>query len=235
MLGKRRFRPALLPGVAALAAIALTVSLGNWQSRRAEEKLAFGRELDDAAQRAVLALPPQPVAAHDYEFHGISARGEYSARHTILLDNKVMRGNAGYQVLTPLRIAGGDTYVLVNRGWVAAGPRRDVLPQVRTPAGTETVKGIAIVPSSHILELGEKTEEGIVWQNLVLARYAKWSGLKLQPVVLQQTSDTADGLVRIWDRPDTGVDKHRGYAFQWYALAATILISYVAFSFKRTA
>lgn len=235
MLGRRRFRPALLPGVAALAAIALTLSLGNWQSRRAEEKLAFGRELDDAAQRAVLALPPQPIAAHDYEFHAISARGEYSAKHTVLLDNKVMRGNAGYQVLTPLRIAGGDTYVLVNRGWVAAGPRRDILPQVQTPAGTETVQGIAIVPSSRILELDEKTEEGIVWQNLVLARYAKWSGLKLQPVVLQQTSDAADGLVRHWDRPDTGVDKHRGYAFQWYALAATILVFYVAFSFKRTA
>ena len=235
MLGTRRFRPAFLPGVAALVAIALTVSLGNWQSRRAEEKLALGRELDDAARHAVLALPSRQVDAHDYEFRSISVRGEYSAKHTILLDNRVLRGSAGYQVLTPLRIAGGDTYVLVNRGWVAAGVRRDRLPQIQTPAGIATVEGIAIVPGSRIFELDAKTEEGIVWQNLVLARYAKWSGLELQPIVLQQTSDAADGLVRAWGRPDTGADLHRGYAFQWYALATMILISYVAFSFKIAA
>ena len=235
MLGKWRFRPSFLPGVAVLAAIALTVSLGNWQSRRAEEKLALGRDLDNAAHHAVLALPASPVDVHDYEFRRISARGEYSARHSILLDNKVLRGSAGYQVLTPLRLAGGDMYVLVNRGWVAAGARRDLLPQIRTPAGVAAVEGIAIVPSSRIFELGANTEEGIVWQNLVLARYAKSSGLKLQPIVLQQTSAAADGLARVWARPDTGVNTHRGYAFQWYALATTILMAYVAFSLKRTA
>jgi surfeit locus 1 family protein len=231
----RRFRPALLPGLAALAAIALTLALGNWQGRRAEEKFALGRGLDDAASHAAVALPARPVDARDYEFSRISARGEYSARHTILLDNKVLRGVAGYHVLTPLKIAGGDMYVLVNRGWIAAGTRRENLPQIRTPAGTETVEGIAIAPSSRILELDPKTEEGIVWQNLVLARYAKWSGLRLQPIVLQQTSEAADGLVRVWERLDTGADRHRGYAFQWYALATTILIFYVALGFKRAA
>jgi len=233
MLGNRRFRPAFLPGVAALAGIALTVSLGNWQVRRAEEKLALGRDLDDAARHAVLALPSQPVDARDYEFRRVSARGEYADKFTILLDNKVLHGTAGYQVLTPLRIAGGDMYVLVNRGWVAAGLRRDTLPQIPTPAGTRVVEGVAVVPSGRIFELDAKTEEGSVWENLVLARYAKWSGLRLQPVVIQQTSDAADGLVRAWGRPDTGVNMHRGYAFQWYALAATILITYVALSFKR--
>lgn len=235
MLGDRRFRPTFVPGVAALAAIVFTVSLGNWQTRRAEEKLARGRDLDEASRLAVLALPPRPVDAHDYEFRSVSARGEYSARHTILLDNKVLRGAPGYEVVTPLKIAGGDIYVLVNRGWVAAGLRRDILPQIRTPGGSQTVGGIALVPSSHIFELDANTEEGVVWQNLVLARYAKWSGLKLQPIVLQQSSDAADGLVRAWARPDTGADKHRGYAFQWYALATAVFIAYVAFSFKRPA
>ncbi len=235
MPGNRSFRPAFLPGALALAAIALTVSLGNWQSHRAEEKLGFGREADLAARQAILALPPSPVDAKTYAFSRVSARGEYLADYTILLDNKVLRGVAGYQVLTPMRIAGGEMHVLVNRGWVAAGVRRDSLPRIQTPTGTELVEGIAVVPSSHIVELDAKTEEGMVWQNLVLARYAKWSKLKLQPVVLQQTSDAADGLARVWDRPDTGADKHRGYAFQWYALAVTVLIAYVVLSFKRPA
>lgn len=235
MLGNRRFRPALLPGLAALAGIALTVSLGNWQTRRAEEKIALARDLDDAARHAVLALPSQPVDAHDYEFRRVSVRGEYLPKYTILLDNKVLNGNVGYQVLTPLKIAGGDMYVLINRGWVNAGLRRDILPQIPLPAVNASVEGIAMVPSSHFFELDAKTVEGSVWQNLVLGRYAKWSGLKLQPIVLQQTSDAADGLVRAWGKPDTGVNMHRGYAFQWYALATAILITYVALSFKRPA
>ena len=235
MRANRSFRPAFVPGMAALAAIALTLALGNWQSRRAEEKFALGRDLDEAARRPVLILPPGPIEAQGYEFSRVGARGEYSARHTILLDNKVLRGVAGYQVLTPLKTSGDGIHVLVNRGWVAAGPRRDSLPQIRTPAGIETVEGIAVVPSTHFLELSAKTEEGIVWQNLVLERYAKWSGLKLQPIVVQQTNDAADGLVRAWERPDTGAGRHRGYAFQWYALATTILILYVALSFKRAA
>jgi surfeit locus 1 family protein len=26
----------------------------------------------------------------------------------------------------------------------------------------------------------------------------------------------------VWPRPDAGVERHRGYAFQWYSLAALI-------------
>ncbi|HWR87335.1 MAG TPA: hypothetical protein VN277_02820, partial [Acidiferrobacterales bacterium] len=44
--------------------------------------------------------------------------------------------------------------------------------------------------------------------------------LDLQPVLVQQTSVADDALVREWERPDLGIDKHRGYALQWYALAA---------------
>ena len=235
MRSRRRFRPALLPTFAALAGIALTVALGNWQTRRAEEKLALGRRLDAAANGPVFALPARAVAARDYEFRRVSVRGEYSPRHTILLDNKVHDGVAGYEVLTPLRIAGGERYILVNRGWVAAGLHREVLPVVRTPSGEASVEGIAVVPNPYVFELGSNTEQGIVWENLVLARYAKWSGLKLQPIVLQQTSPADDGLLRAWTRPDTGEARNRGYAFQWYALATTILIIYVALSFRRRA
>jgi surfeit locus 1 family protein len=231
----RRFRPAVAPGVAALLAFALAVSLGNWQTRRAAEKLALAEALQQGSQRAVLALPARPVDARDYEFSRVSARGEYSAKHTILLDNKVLRGVVGYQVLTPLKISGGDLHVLVNRGWVAAGSRRDSLPQIQTPAGMQFVEGIALVPGSRIFELGATTEDGMVWQNLVLARYEKWSGLKLQPVVLQESGDAADGLKRVWERPDTGVNTHRGYAFQWYSLAVLIVVLYVVLSFKRPA
>ena len=65
-LKNRRFRPAILPGIAALPAVALTASLGNWQTRRAAEKLAPAQTLEDGAQRTVLALPATPVDARDF-------------------------------------------------------------------------------------------------------------------------------------------------------------------------
>jgi surfeit locus 1 family protein len=52
-------------------------------------------------------------------------------------------------------------------------------------------------------------------------------------VVLQQTNDASDGLVREWDRPDLGIDKHRGYALQWYSLAGLTAVLLLALSLKR--
>jgi len=77
--------------------------------------------------------------------------------------------------------------------------------------------------------------EGKVWQNLTLERYRDAFPLALQPVVIQQESPLDDGLVREWDAPDLGVDKHRGYAFQWLALALTILVFYIVTHVGRTA
>ena len=53
--------------------------------------------------------------------------------------------------------------------------------------------------------------------------------------VVQQTNDTGDGLRRVWPRPDAGVDKHRGYAFQWYSLAALIAVLTLFFGGKVAA
>ena len=39
-------------------------------------------------------------------------------------------------------------------------------------------------------------------------------------------------LVRNWPAPDTGIDKHRGYAVQWYALAAMAALFFVITGFR---
>jgi surfeit locus 1 family protein len=66
-----------------------------------------------------------------------------------------------------------------------------------------------------------------------MERYAQWSGLALQPVLVQQTSAAADGLAREWSRPDTGVQKHRGYAMQWYLFAILVIVLYVSLNLRR--
>ncbi|HUL93099.1 MAG TPA: SURF1 family protein [Burkholderiales bacterium] len=228
----RSFRPGWIPSLVAAAFIALSVALGNWQTRRAEEKLEAGRMLDEAARGPVLQVPADRVDAAGFERRRVSARGTFVARATLYLDNKVIHGAAGYQVVTPLGLEGGGTYILVNRGWIAAGDRSR-LPEAPAPEGVQTVEGVAVVPGTRFLELAPEADSGKLRQNLVLSREEKRLGLSLQPFVIEQTSEGQDGLVRAWERPDSGVDRHRGYALQWYSFAALAAVFYVAFAFKR--
>ena len=229
----RAFRPGIAPGVAAAAFIALAISLGNWQARRAEEKLELGRRLDEGAKGPVLSVSSVRLDASAVERRRVSARGRFVARAVLLLDNKVLHGAAGYNVLTPLKLEGGeDLHVLVNRGWIAAGDRSR-LPAVPTPEAAQTIEGIAVTPSRRFFELAPEAASGPLRQNLVPEREEKRLGLLLQPFVIEQTSDASDGLAREWRRPDTGVDRHHGYALQWYSFAALAAALYVALSFKR--
>ncbi|HEX9570909.1 MAG TPA: SURF1 family protein [Burkholderiales bacterium] len=231
-IGERVFRPGLATSVAAAAFIALTVSLGNWQTRRAEEKLELGRRLDEAAKGPVVSVPSVRLDASAFDRRRVSARGRLVARATLLLDNKVLRGVAGYHVLTPLRLEGGELHLFVDRGWIASGDRSR-LPSVPTPEGLQTIEGIVVVPSRRYIELAPEAASGPLRQNLVLEREEKRLALKLQPFVIEQTSEAPDGLARAWDRADTGVERHRSYALQWYSFAVLAAILYVVLSFKR--
>jgi surfeit locus 1 family protein len=229
----RRFRFRPLLALATVAFCAAAVAAGLWQTRRAEEKAAIQARLDRLAVDAPVTLPATRVDAGEYAQRRVIAQGEFDDARTILLDNKVLRGRTGYHVVSPLRLSGGDRYVLVDRGWVAAGRTRDELPRVPTPAGAQRVEGTAIAPGP-VYELAAEQTPGRVWQNLELDRYAKWSGLALQPVMILQTSAADDGLAREWVRPDVGVEKHRIYALQWYSFAALAGVLYVFFSFRRS-
>jgi surfeit locus 1 family protein len=227
-----RFRPGVAWSLAAATFIALTVSLGNWQTRRAQEKLELSRKIEQSNREPLFSIPSTRVAAVEFERRRVSARGRFLEPATLLLDNKVLRGVAGYHVLTPLALEGGELHVLVNRGWIAAG-ERSRLPNVPAPEGSQTIQGIAVVPSRRFVELAPESASGPLRQNLVLEREEKRLALKLQPFVIEQTSDAQDGLAREWERPDVGVDRHRGYALQWYSLAVLAAILYVVLSFKR--
>jgi surfeit locus 1 family protein len=135
-------------------------------------------------------------------------------------------------VMTPLKIDGGDLCILVDRGWVAAGSSRAVLPQVGTPPGEQMLEGIAVRPP-RFFEFGNATPAGPVWQNVTIERFQAATGLALQPFLMRQTSAAADGLTHIDERPDTGVNMHRGYAFQWFTFATLVVILYIALNFKR--
>ncbi|HJT61520.1 MAG TPA: SURF1 family protein [Burkholderiales bacterium] len=202
------FRPRLWALALAAAACAAGIALGNWQSRRADEKRALAEHL----QRIVVT-------------------GEFLPERTVLLDNKLRGGRAGYEVVAPLRLAEG-IHVLVNRGWIAAPPRRDQLPQVVTPPGRLRVEGVVLSHLPRTLKLGDP-EKGPVRQSVELKEFAAETGLTLQAFVIQQHSDTGDGLARDWPPPDAGIEKHQAYSFQWYSLAALAVVLGLVLSFRR--
>src|SRR5258708_6758365 len=206
------FRPrAWVLELAALACAAF-IALGNWQTRRADEKRALGARLET-----------------------VSVSGSFVPKYSVMLDNKLRHGKAGYEVVTPLRLAGTDLHVLVNRGWVQAPPTRDVLPEVRTPSGEVRVEGVALERFPRLLNM-EKNEKGKVRQSLELQSFSAETGLRLQPRVIEQHSPADDGLLREWPRPDAGIENHERYALQWYSLEVLAALLGLVFSlrYKRT-
>ena len=230
--GAYEFRPRRWGSVAAVAGIALTLALGQWQIGRAQYKENLQQRYDAQTREPAVRIGGQPVARDGILFRRVEVRGEFVPQHTVFVDNRIHEHRPGYHVTTPLRIAGSQRYVLVNRGWVV-GNRDRSLPQVSTPAGEQVVQGVAVAWSERYLELSTKVAEGNVWQNLVFERYRQAMGLELQPFVLQQESGADDGLVREWSRADLGRNTHLAYAFQWYAMSLAILIYYLVTHVKR--
>jgi surfeit locus 1 family protein len=202
------FRPRLWVALLAATGCAAGIALGHWQSGRAAEKRAAPAQVER-----------------------VSVTGAFVPQHTVLLDNKLRHGQPGYEVVTPLALAGSNAHVLVNRGWIAAPRTRDVLPDVRTPAGVQRIEGVALERLPRILVREEA--KGKVRQTVDIQAYGNETGLRLQPRIIEQHSAADDALLREWPRPGLGVEKHESYALQWYSLAALAAILGVIFSFRK--
>lgn len=228
-----------LPTVAALCVVAVTVSLGNWQLRRADEKEALLRQRAQAERALPVTLPRSPADPAGLDGRRVVVRGTYVPARTVFIDNRARNGIAGFHVVMPLRIEGSERSVLVMRGWVARDPQeRTRLPDIPTPSGVTEVTGVAEAAIPQAFELKAAPAPGPedrIWQNLDYEVFESWSQMTLQRVLVRQSPDPGfeDGLIR--DPAAAGPDgaKNRGYAFQWYALAATTIGLWGYFTFFR--
>jgi surfeit locus 1 family protein len=216
--------PRMLPTFATIVAVTLFVVAGNWQRGRMEAKGRLKVQLDAAAESAAVALPVGVVDWPSWRFRNVVVTGTFDGVRQILIDNKVHVGVVGYDVVTPLKLADGRA-VLVDRGFVAAGPSRAELPSTPAPNGEIVVRGRINIPAAGYFELGHDPAIGPVWQHLDPRRYAEATGLPVLPIVIEATAPTAGdaALVRDWTAPDLGIERHRIYMVQWYAFAAMAL------------
>ena len=232
--------------LATLASAGLTAGLGFWQLDRAGQKQAL--------QAAVVAVG-EKTPLHTAELGGLAdsaesiqaqvhrrvlLRGHWLTERTVFLDNRAMNGRSGFFVLTPLQLEGRAEVVLVQRGW---SPRdandRSRIQSVPAPAELVSVAGRLIAAPSKVYEFAS-TPVGVIRQNLDLQAFAGEIGRPVLPITVLQLEDArrgdqvlADGLLRAWQPPDSGLHKHYGYAFQWFLLSALILGLYVWFQTIR--
>jgi surfeit locus 1 family protein len=219
----------LLITLATLLGMGITVSLGRWQLSRAAEKEALQASMDGQSSKYLLdtallvSAPDTKPLVHQHA----RLRGQWVADQTVYLDNRQMNAKVGFFVLTPLLLEGSAQVVLVQRGWVQRNfEQRDKVPAIETPLGTVTVEGRMAPPPSKLFELG-KPEASVIRQNLDLEQFRAQTRLPLLSVMLMQTGAASEGLLREWPAVNLGVEKHYGYALQWFGIAAALALLYL--------
>jgi surfeit locus 1 family protein len=237
-VGSRIFAPRPFTTLLTIVLIAMLISLGRWQLRRADEKRVLFDSFaagTDATRLIDLGTPRLPRYQH------IEASGHYDQARQILIDNMVNADRAGYFVITPFALTGGG-WVLVNRGWVPLGASRAVRPTIPVTSDTRRLHGRADNLPSPGIQLGTKGKLASPYPVVAafpthaelaqLLGESSWT--KATDLVLLDSVEP-DGYVRSWAPPGFPPMRHIGYAVQWFALALTLLVIYVVTNLRRDA
>ena len=235
-IGSRIFAPRLFTTLLTIVMIALLISLGRWQLRRAEEKRILFDSFaagTDAAQPIDLSTPRVRRYRH------IEVGGRYDETRQILIDNMVHGERAGYFVITPFALSGGG-WLLVNRGWVPLGASRAVLPSIPVPGNTRNLRGRADNMPSPGIQLGTKAALAPPYPVVAgfpshddIARLLQISSWTSAADLVLLDPGEPDGYVRDWTPPGFPPMRHIGYAVQWFALSLTLLVIWVVTNLRR--
>ncbi len=243
MLLKPFSRRWILTTLLVIAAALVLVRLGIWQLDRLAERKAFNARVE-----AVINLPAFQLTAQsagddltNMEYRKIEVHGVYDYSQQVALRNQSFQEQPGADLLTPLKIEGTQTYVLVNRGWIPeadfeAGKTTGRWDQFDEP-GAVTVRGV-IRRAQLKPDFGSITDPTpapgqrlIGWNLANLPQMAAQMPYTLLGVYIQQAPDPewARQPKRTQPELDLSEGPHFGYALQWFGFAAVLLIGYPFF------
>lgn len=236
--GTWRFRPGRVPTLAVVLLCPMLASLGFWQLDRADVKRRIAADFDSGS--AAVALDRETAAdavANLPRYQRVEIEGSYESGRQFLLDNMTHGGVAGYHVLTPLVVDGSDLRVLVNRGWIPKSFGTTLPPSIEVDEDRRQVTGrITRLPRPGI-ELQGAPPPLPEWPRTVqfpmMNELAEALDSPLAARMVLLDADQDDGYVREWSPAEFGPERHVGYALQWFAMSATVLILYVALNLKR--
>lgn len=235
-IANRVFEPRVWALLLTAVTLAGFVSLGDWQLRRAREKQDQVASFARGAQTSI-ALEDDATIDGLPRYQHVTTHGRYDVAHQILVDNMPSQaGRPGYRVLTPLLRPGAARLLLVDRGWVPLGASRETLPTVDVGAEARDVAGRLDQlpqPGVRVGEAGVTGDER--WPRVLnFPRQADLEQVLGRPIearILLLDPAAPDGYERAW-RPAMGFgpERHLGYAIQWFALATTVFVVFVALS-----
>lgn len=222
------------------AVAALLLRLGFWQVDRAEQKKSIISAYQNAAKSEPLDLNAALTAGknpRELRAQALRLQGRFVSERQLLLDNQVSHAQVGYEVWTPLRLASGKL-ALVNRGWIAMNPNRRILPQLETSTDAVKLRGVWQPLPRPGLRIGKNAcDAQAAWPRVV--QYPLFEelqcllGAELIEGVLWLDPADPNGFTREWAHSDFPPERHYGYALQWFALAATLVLLFVIVNTRR--
>ena len=232
------FKPTLVPSLAFLIVFPTLISLGLWQLDRAEEKQQIEKNVNAADNKAPLLLNDSGTIDLIAEvYRPAKLVGRFDNQRQYLWDNKTHQGRPGYHVLTPFVLEGIDAAVMVNRGWVPMLGRRDQLPEIAVESDKITISGVIKNPSNTIQLAKRLNQKGTdyphVFQAFEPSVFASELELTLLPVMIELAPTEQFGYIRDWKPYFGKIEKHNGYALQWFLMALIALFLYVKLNLKR--
>lgn len=232
---QRQFRPGLWPTLITLILLPVLLRLGFWQLERAEEKRQIQARFD--AQYARPAVPVSELASvQDSEFRLVSVTGVLDNQRSFLLDNQVHDRQAGFHVLTPLKLS-GNGYVLLNRGWVAQGKSRADKPQLDKLVEPVSIQGRIKLPSAPGLKLSDRSFHDRNWPIIVqwidFNDMQELTGHAFLPFIIRLEPDQPHGFVRDWQIINAQPEQSTSYAVQWFTLAGVLSVLYLLLNLRK--
>lgn len=230
----REFNPSIFISLVTLIAVLLFISLGIWQLERATHKRDIVNRFE-ARLQAEFKEFAEIVSLDDMQYRKVILRGRYDDRHTMLVDNQLNNGQAGFHVVTPFNLDDGRV-VLVNRGWVALGESRQVKPEIAPQDTVTTVRGTLVSPPEGGFRLGEITISDS-WPMLIpfidIDRLQPIFSNRLLPVLMWLSPQQEDAYVRDWQPVWLSPEKSEAYALQWFSFAVIAIILFVILNLRK--
>jgi surfeit locus 1 family protein len=234
----RVFAPSWPITLATVLLFALFISLGRWQWHRGEGKQRAWAEYDHQMTLPPVDAPVRLDVAPRYL--AIRLRGHFDGAHQFLLDNRFLKGNVGYEVLTPFVLIDGRR-ILVNRGFVPFLGYRDRLPDVSLSRDSladelEIAGRLDELPSPGLASGRAPPTTDATWPKLT--SFPTHDELetalraKLEPRILQMMGGR-DDFERELTPPGIAPERHFSYAIQWWGFALVLLVLYFGLNFRK--
>lgn len=219
-------RKLLLFAVLALAAAAGCIRLGFWQLDRLAARRARNAVIAERLQAPPAPLAELPGDTGAMRYRRVSTRGRYDFARELVLTNRARNGSPGVNLVTPLRVPGSDTLVLVNRGWVYSPDGTTLrLEDWREPDSAAVAGYVEPLVSGRGSGSIAGRPAALRW--LDREEVARRLGAPVAPFVIMQTEGGApagDSVPPRLTLPRVEEGAHLGYAVQWFSFAAIALV-----------